>query len=359
MVFPRTMFEYADENGRHAVPPRGSWGHNAQYLYSVLWSAFLDLDAYTASQALKRFRPYSSEWVAQELLGLNREAEPRGRGRPLRLTDSFDALATWLVAPRLLGEPDAPRHDGTGSRPAAPRDAMVRDRLRQRFEQHFRVPVAYRRWDVDAQSPLPPLPHLGIGPVTIDVVAGRGAATATMRGAVQVPYGSLREIVQPNAWGECQHLVVRGAAERSGSCELVLRLPGGAWEGSGKGRDMSMDYDRFDGAFESRVDYSASESDAPDFSTSHGEGFSSEDEEEKDGAGHFSGDAAHVGTMRGFLSVEKMKGRPGWSSVVAERSISFASPNHDRFKVETLMFWHAIELMSFALARRPEPKDPA
>jgi hypothetical protein len=356
------MFEYADDGGRYVSPPRDSWSSNAQYMYSVLWSAFLDLDAYTASRALQRFRPYSSEWVARELLGLNTDSETRERGRRLRLTSSFDALATWLVAPRLLSESAESRRDG--GRPWRSTSLAEADRvnLRKHFERHFSVPVAYRRWDVDAQSPLPPLPDLGIGPATIDVVAGRGTATATLRSAVQVPYGSLCQIVQPAVWGESEHFViVGGGEERSGSCDFKLRLPGGAWVGERKQREMKLQYDTFTGAFESRVDYAASELDAPpDLVADSGKEFlPSKEEENKDEAGRYSKDAVHVGAMRGFLSVEKMKGCPGWSSVVAERTIAFESQNHDRFKVETLMFWHAIELMSFVLARRPEAKVQA
>ena len=349
------MLEHTDDAGRRSVLAGGAWSDEAQYLYSVLWSAFLDLDFYTTKQALKRFRPYSTEWVAKELLGLT-EGAGRDRGVSVRLADPFEALATWVVAPRLFGDPDRLRMDGGRTRPAASQDDAVRHGLRERFERYFRVPVAYRRGDVDAQSPLPPLPDLGIGPATIDTIARRGAATATMRSSVQVPYDSLRKIVEPANWGDCQHFVM-SSTEHSGSCEMDVRLPGGAWNDDVKQRRMRFEYETFTGAFESRIDYSAAETDASYPMPLAGERVLTREEEADDaGAGQYSPKAVHVGAMRGFLSVEKMKGRPGWSDVVAERTVSFESPNHDRFKVETLMFWHVIELMSFVLARREQPK---
>jgi hypothetical protein len=59
-------------------------------------------------------------------------------------------------------------------------------------------------------------------------------------------------------------------------------------------------------------------------------------------------DAIHVRQLRGYLKLEKIEGRPGWTRFTAEREGRFESPNHDRFRVETLMCWLTCDLLSFA-----------
>lgn len=356
------MIEVVARDG--AVPglAPGTWTNDAQYLYSLLWSAFLDLDKYTASRALRRFRPYSTEWVVKTLLewrpGAIRMEERAPDSAPVRLAEPFEALALWVITPRLLEDPGRPRI-AVGERALRPLEVeRIPEAFRTRFEKHFRVPISYRRDDAGAQSTFPPLPELGIGPATIEVTAGRRVAKATMRSPVQVPYKLLSEIVDPSKWNDCDHIVVRGDAEDVRS--MTLRLPGGGWDDAVKHREMELRFEKSSGPFEARIDYFAKET------KKRREAQSDSDERLDPGAEanedvfpSEDNDSRQVDGMRGFLAVRKMQGRPGWSYVVAERTISFESPNHDRFRVETLIFWHVVELMSFVLAccpKEPEKK---
>lgn len=353
------MIEVVDGPGSGSRLAAGAWSNDAQYLYSLLWSAFLDLDAYSARRALRRFRPYSTEWVVKTLLewrpGEARAAERAPDPDPVRLSACFEALALWVIAPRLLAERNRSRI-AVGRRAVSPSHVdSIPEPFRTRFEQHFRVPISYRRDDVDAQSPFPSFPDLGIGPATIEVAAGRRLAKATMRSPVQIPYDSLSGIVDPMSWNDCDHIVVSGAEEHVRT--MALRLPGGGWNDRVKCREMQLDFEKSCGAFEARIDYFAKESaDRREGKGDPDERSSPSTEAADDVIASEANDTIQVDGMRGFLTVRKMQGRPGWSYVVAERAVSFESPNHDRFKVETLMFWHVIELMSFVLARCPTPK---
>jgi hypothetical protein len=105
--------------------PGEEWTSDHQYLYSLLWSSFLDLDAYSASRFRRRFHPYSTEFAVLELLRsvgrrvpvpeIPQERSRLGNGTTPRLSHRFVDLALWTAVPKLF------RKSASGQRSRCPR----------------------------------------------------------------------------------------------------------------------------------------------------------------------------------------------------------------------------------------------
>lgn len=364
-------------------PPGPTWQHHDQYFYSLLWSAFLDLDAYSTSLQRRRFFPYSTHFVVRELLPENDEvralvdgAEPERRGAAgQRLDLRFRDLALWTVIPRLLGptpyqEPSAPRRrrfdldDAATSRRLG---AIVCDHLRESCD----IDVAAFRLDAGSRPIVPPGLALGIGDAKLEVTAGRRTAKARLSAVVQVPYrrDTVARLTDPRTWRLFTYWdpVESEAAASPGVLPMKLLLPGGNRATRSKWRELSFAHAAAVTPFEARIDYQGVESNDPEVAPSDPR-LSAAKRNEVQRAGivteeidglfeqrePWGRDFPHVREIRGYLSLQKVEARPHWTRLVAEREVRFESPNHDRFRVETLMFWLTCDLVSFALKFSPD-----
>src|SRR5262249_36311193 len=190
---------------------------------------------------------------------------------------------------------------------------------------------------------------LGIENATVDVVAGRRRATAHLSADVNVPYDNIpydEDPIDPATWWifaywSPQWLPLRGNHD---AVDMELILPGGRFADKTKRSPLRMTYSMARGPFEARVDYICFESKRPsqedtaaalrEFTRAHG---GPSDEDSLEHRQDYAQDAVHVRRLRGYLKLEKVAGRPGWTRFTAEREGRFESPNHDRFRVETLM----------------------
>lgn len=377
--------------------PIDDWTADHQYAYSLLWSSFLDLDVTALGGHRKRFYPYSTEFVARELLWPYPDVQAMGIGGPSsRLADSrvtlaepFVRLALWTLVPNLF----QPRGASDDARPSGRRrGAAARERLAALGRilcDHFkagarrtgasagagvagghadtlRLDLAAFGLDDQSRPVLPPFPDLGIGDAAVTVHAGRRSASARLSCPVQIPFGDeLQRAVDPRGWGTFVYWrPVEGSARDGDLRHLRMRLclPGGNLAAPDvKWRALDLSYVTSAGAFGARTDFHATEPvhdepgeddacpDLPDEAS-----FLEEppDQPTSPGLPCAERDAVHVRDLRGYLSIEKIPGRPGWTSFVTEREARFGSPNHDRFRVETLMFWAAVDLLSFATTYR-------
>ena len=367
--------------------PGDPWTDDHQYLYSLLWSSFLDLDAYSASRFRRRFFPYSTEFVVRELLwdiepevrklGIGDTRSRLSNGGTPRLSRPFVDLALWTVVPSLFGrwaygDPSRPQHTRDGSddfeRVAGPLRRIVADQLHSDLD----IEVAAFRFDADARPLLPPGLGLGIENPKIDVVAGRRCATADLSADVNVSYdtdAAVVEAVDPMTWSIFAYWSPPQTTYTGcdpGTVEMELVLPGGNSAAENKWRPLRMAYSTAKGPFGARVDFDCLESQPPSYRDPEAAGFESRracSHSGEDPPEHgryydapYAPDAMHVRQLRGYLKLEKIEGRPGWTRLVAQREGRFESPNHDRFRVETLMFWLTCDLLSFA-QKYAYPKD--
>jgi hypothetical protein len=347
------------------------WTDDHQYLYSLLWSSFLDLDEYSAAHFRRRFRPYSTEFAMLELLrsvGRKVPAFEHDRSRfnddnvKTRLSRPFVDLALWTAVPKLFrelayGGRGGPDHSDSD-------DEMLRRAVADQLCEDLDIQVAAFRLDADERPLLPPGLGLGIENATVDVVAGRRRATAHLSADVNVPYDSIQydeDPIDPATWWifaywSPQWLPLRGNRD---AVDMELILPGGRFAAETKLSPLQMTYSMARGPFEARVDYVCFESKRPsqedpaaallEVTRAYG-GPNDEDslEHGQDDAEPYARDAIQVRRLRGYLKLEKIAGRPGWTRFTAEREGRFESPNHDRFSVETLMCWLTCDLLSFA-----------
>lgn len=346
------------------------WSDERQYLYSLVWSSFLDLDRYTASRAFRRFLPYSSVWVAHELLpkrdGVSKPTfGTRGEGSALdryKLCPLATDLALWTVAPGLFSAMKGA--DALGWRRARKGDdeafvAELREAFRLDFAERFGMDLAASPLDPEFRPIFPPRPQLGIEATATSVIAGRRFATARIQANVQRPFYAMRDVVDPAKWSEAGHWKASGEAKSergTRSIVMCLRLPGGRFRiSSAKNRNLSMKFEIARGPFDRRVDYSAFEPEDPSSAcvdSGLSEALKRREEEDDDAPkSPYDKESVHVRGMRGFLAVERLAGRPRWSRVTAERTVAFESPNHDRFRVETLLFWLTSEILAFVANR--------
>jgi hypothetical protein len=354
----------------------GEWTDDHQFFYSLLWSAFLDLDAYSASRFRRPFFPYSTEFVVSQLLPDDPEVKKLGLVRdPARppavcLSPRFVQLALWTVVPQLFGAPVP--HPGESR--SAERSDDARTALQQAVAQQLRndlgIDVAAFRFDPDARPLLPPGLGLGIEDAHLTIDAGRRRASARISAAVQVQYeprAEVARVIDPSTWSAFGYWDVASRAKpgpRDGSVDMTLRLPGGAFASETKTSPLRATYGSAAGPFAARVDFDCSElmkpppRDAQDAqferrraSTPHAQADQEQQEREhRHYAKPYTPDAAHVGRLRGYVQIEKIAGRPGWTSFEAQREVRFESPNHDRFRIETLTCWLACDVLSFAEA---------
>src|SRR5690349_9642121 len=107
----RTFRNQVTTMSAYRSTPTERWDDVRQYSYSLLWSSFLDLDAYSASRFEKRFRPYSSEWVVREILwdldevkrlGIGDDRDQRYEHDEVQLSRAFRMLALWNVVPNIF-----------------------------------------------------------------------------------------------------------------------------------------------------------------------------------------------------------------------------------------------------------------
>jgi hypothetical protein len=342
------------------------WSDARQYLYSLVWSSFLDLDRYTASRAFRRFLPYSSVWVAYELLHERRKVAnlrfgDRRQGSELdklRLCPLATDLALWTVAPGLFSPMKGA--DALGGQGATGDDeefvAKLRDLFREDHLERFGVDLAAASLDPEFRPILPPRPELGIEAPITSVRAGRRFATVRIEANVQRPFFAMRDVVDPSTWSRTGHWRLSGKVDQVRGtrwAEMHLRLPGGRFALSqAKNRKLRMKFEIARGPFARRVDYAAFETGAPTQPSIEPYEDAPQQVEEQDVfQSPYDPRAVHIRGMRGFLGVEKLAGRPRWSRLIAERTVAFESPNHDRFRVETLLFWLSSELLAFVANR--------
>src|SRR5262249_53744501 len=189
------------------------WTDDHQYLYSLLWSSFLDLDAYSATHFRRRFRPYPTEFAVLELLrSVGHKVPAFGHDRSrldnvtTRLSRPFVDLALWTAVPKLFhelayGDPSRPGRWGLGDSDWD--DEMLRRAVTDRLCEDLAIQVAAFRLDADERPPLPPGLGLGIENATVDVVAGRRRATAHLSADVNVPYDNIpydEDPIDPATW---------------------------------------------------------------------------------------------------------------------------------------------------------------
>ena len=343
------------------------WTDKHQYLYSLLWSSFLDLGYYSAGRAYRRYRPYSTAWVLREILrdvpgikdlGIGRTSSSfLDEGPALGLAPRFRDLALWAASPSLfqnhmsLGA-SGPYVDSERRRLDDGRLQRLREIFRRYFLHQFDVELAVFRQRFETWPLLPPT--LG-GQVTAAVMAARRSATAQVTADVQLPYEKLCSFVHPSTWNVCAYWenATDAVAGGRGVQALRLCLPGGRSVAS-KWRDTRVEFAATSGSFESRVDYDVQERTGPEDRHANAEEESELEGDEADEADGpvslplYSPERAQIAGLNGYLSFAKIAGRPGWTCINAQRTARFESPNHDRFRVETLLFWLAIDVLSFA-----------
>lgn len=362
-------------------PPDNGWTHNHHYLYSLLWSAFLDLDAFTASRLRKRFFPYSTNFVVRELLfdeyahvELHVPGEPsRLRATPsTRLDDRFRDVALWTTIPKLLGPPPYRDRRAPVRNEHGLDDAEVAQALGAIVSEHFKntydLEQASFRLDPESRPIVPPALGLSIADARFDVTAGRRVARARLSAVVQSPFrqDEMAQLSDPQNWtlfGFWDPGPNVEARQQHDGIPMRLLLPGGNQLEPSKWRELSFSYASAITPFESRIDYEAVErrdpaalvlkeaiTDAIRYEADRASNGSDESPDARsDKRWQWGKDFPHIGHLRGYLSLEKVQGRPGWTRFTAEREARFESPNHDRFRVETLMFWLTCELVSFAI----------
>jgi hypothetical protein len=369
------------------TPNRGlgaPWTDAHQYLYSLLWSSFLDLDAYSASRFRRRFFPYSTEFAVLELLrSIGRQVPvPKitqmgsrlGDGTTPRLSRPFVDLALWTAVPKLFGEStygDPSRPTRCGPDDSYPGAEILRRAVADQLREDIDIEVAAFRFDADARPLLPPGLGLGIENATVEVVAGRRRATAHLSADVNVPYDAIPHDnvasdkdapIDPTTWWIFEYWNPPSPPPElgnHGTIEMELVLPGGHSATETKWSLLKMAYTMARGPFEARVDFDCLESErqsheesaAALFESTRAYGPPTDQDRLENGRYHaqpYAPHAIHIRRLRGYLKLEKIEGRPRWTRFVAEREGRFESPNHDRFRAETLMFWLTCDLLSFA-----------
>ena len=348
------------------------WTDEHQYLYSLLWSAFLDLDAYSASRFRRRFFPYSTNFVVRELLVDDddvqrsvggKESRLKGLTEP-KLDGSFRNLALWTVIPKLLGP--APYQDARrperGEREgeiALALGGVVSGVLKE----NCKIDVAAFRLRSESRPVVPPGLGLGIGQTVFEIVAGRRTARVRLSAAVQIPYGDrIAQLTDPRTWDVFTYWRTSEKPQPDSSSEILMELllPGGNRAALSKWRELQFAYRSSITPFEARIDYDGVETgdlEAMPVTIDHEAERATDSEPSAGNRWNYEEpwgrNFTHLRGIRGFLSFEKVPARPLWTRFVAEREVRFESPNHDRFRVETLMFWLACDLLSFASAFSP------
>lgn len=350
-----------------ALAKRSGWTNTHQCLYSLIWSAFLDLDEHSARETYKRYRPYSIVLVLGTLLRdvwKKEEIDLDSFGAELfhptvKLDPTFRELALWALTPSLFHETmslgsTAPRVSREQRKIDEEKLGRVREVFRRYFRETFDVELASFRQSFESWPLLPPILA---GEVRTAVTAARRSATANVTADVQLNYECLRRFVAPHTWNAFPHWNHAENGAGGDTLTMGLCLPGGR-KISSKWRTMQGAFAVTGGSFESRLDYELTErpSNGPvhdaDERASSGVGEHDRARDQKQLLPIYSPNRPQVATLRGYLSFAKIPARPGWTRVVAERTARFESPNHDRFRVETLLFWLAVEVLTIA---RTEP----
>lgn len=364
-------------------PTSGTWQDEHQYLYSLLWSSFLDLDFYSASRFRRRYYPYSTEFVIRELLwDLDPRVQawlpdaPRVSRTGAELSEPFRRLALWTVAPRLFEAVDPTQGGGRRLRTEDARKHVkeMRDVVTSQLRSDLQIELAAFRIEVDSRPLLPPDPALGIENTHLEIVAGRRSATALLAADVRVPYTQDSPscgVVDPDQWSLFTYWIPQAAVRKSVGTQVLgmhLLLPGGNSASLTKQRALEMTYASTAGPFGARIDFDCIESAGQPNQDRQRAGallevqrartpFPQQNELEQY-TKPYDDDETHVDHLRGYLAIDKIAGRPGWTRFVSQREVRFESPNHDRFRVETLMFWLAIDLLSFT-EKYASAKEPA
>lgn len=339
------------------------WTNEHQYLHSLLWSCFLDLDSYPAGLNYKRYQPYETAFAIETLLNWQEKSSARAR-----LRNRFLDLAVWNAAPRFFGQgPDSA--DGAKAAQTKKARSLARDRanvrrlyarFREEFATRFQLDLAASRPEIEPgeRSLLPPTLEPSIEDVRAEVVASRRIARIRVAANVQVDYEDMLGVLAPGNWTACSYLALaddkndveissNDGSTRVETSGFKIRLPGGDEANrhssapddvTSKVRTLDVNHTAAWSPFSARVDYQAFE--VPIAAGGKVRNDSSAKEVEID-------------RLSGYFAVDKARGRPGWTTFTAERTVQFASFNHDRYRVETLQYWAAVEIISLVEACQP------
>lgn len=311
-----------------------SWSDEHQQAHTLLWSAYLDLSRYDASTRRpgsairKRYDPLSVEEVADQILRRadgNRTAHARWP-----LTPSLWKLGVWTLAPQFSSK-----------------DLEGRAKeLRELFHELFGTETAAHRIHSRDRNLFPPSPELRLEDAVFRTEAYRDAIHVRLEVSALHKFGRLRQIVYPELWGRCPFWSDQDHSPpkfldsgppidlvfpKEETWNAIVRLPGGESAKGSKRVPLNLAFSIASSSFEARIDYEQTRGQEAD-----------EGPEDKR-------NAADISDMRGFLSVEKMKGRPDACRITADRTVRFAMSdfNHHLFDKETVWYWLSSEILAF------------